>query len=63
VPTSFAAALTADPTLRPQLPLQGSTDPNAQVTPVGKGLGGNNFTATDAARNQVSYALIITGVT
>jgi hypothetical protein len=27
------------------------------------GLGDNNFTATDAARNQVSYALIITGVT
>jgi len=28
-----------------------------------KGLGDNNFTATDAARNQASYALTITGVT
>ena len=42
--------------------LQGSTDPNAQVTP---GLGDNNFTAqaTSAAGNQVSSALTMTGVT
>src|SRR5215471_8464236 len=42
--------------------LQGSPDPNAQVTP---GLGDNNFTAqaTSAAGNQVSSAFTMTGAT
>ena len=42
---------------------QGSTDPSAQATSVGKGLGDDNFAATDTARNQASYVLTMRGVT